>query len=149
MQELKSFPTEQLVEELKSREKKEISDAVAELLISLSKHGDLASLEAIRAIFSDANPIHLEVIRGAHEDTSKKEEKKAKVKVSFAAAVHERILPEIDRVFHELISTCITFPSNSKLEVERSAEWLKPIICAYIDDQKVHCFSEIKDQTDS
>lgn len=54
IQKLKSFPTEQLVEELKSREKKEISDAVAELLISLSKHGDLASLEAIRAILSDA-----------------------------------------------------------------------------------------------
>lgn len=54
MNDLEKIPTEQLVEELKSREKKEISDAVAELLISLSKHGDLASLEAIRAILSDA-----------------------------------------------------------------------------------------------
>lgn len=50
MNDLEKIPTDQLVEELKSREKKEISDAVAELLISLSKHGDLASLETIRTI---------------------------------------------------------------------------------------------------
>lgn len=70
-------------------------------------------------------------------------------KVSFVAAVHKRIFPEIDRVFHELISESMAFPNNAKSEVERSAEWLKPVITAYIDDQLHHCFAETKNQTDS
>ena len=79
----------------------------------------------------------------------RREKMKHGAKVSFVAAVHKRILPEIDRAFHELISESMAFPNNAKSEVERSAEWLKPVIIAYIDDQLHHCFSEIKDQTDS
>lgn len=53
IEELKKFPTEQLVEELVSREKKEVINAVAELLLHLAKCGNTSAAKIIKAILSD------------------------------------------------------------------------------------------------
>lgn len=53
MNDLEKIPTEQLVEELKSREKKEVINAVAELLLHLAKCGNTSAAKIIKAILSD------------------------------------------------------------------------------------------------